>query len=458
MRDLAIEIDPAFGRQDGLERALRDAIGSGRLAAGSTMPSTRALASDLGLSRATVVAAYQQLQTEGYLRAQQGSGTVVARLTTPSTEARDVGPAFPSYPSDFRPGEPDASTFPRQRWHRSAGRVLAEATDDLLGYPDPRGLFPLRSALSEYLARARGVVASADSVNINSGFGPGLGLLGDLFLSRGIGHVGIEDPTMPFTHGYLSSSGVKTVPIPVDDEGIDVAQVAACGVGAVVVTPAHQYPLGCAMSGDRREALIEWARSTGGWIVEDDYDGEFCYDRRPSGALQAAAPDRVIYAGTASKSLIPGLRLSWLVVPSELRSDFERIKYRRGAMTSAFEQLTLADFIGQGELDRHLRTARPMYRKRKQAMVDSLVHLLPDLRSFTDFAGLHLTVGLPAGVDVPALVRDAHNAGIGLMSLDSHCLRVDPDPGLILGFSRPASHQYDWALDQLSGFLEAHLT
>ncbi len=464
MRDLALRIDENLGRRAGLERALRDAVRSGRLPAGSTLPSSRALALDLGYARATVVAAYEQLSAEGYLATRAGVGTVVAELRVPQPEAPPTPEGRPRLLADFRPGEPDTSSFPRQRWLRSARRALATATDESLGYPDPRGLPVLRVALAEYLARTRAVEVGPNAVSIFGGFAASIAMLGEVFRGLGIDEVAVEDPTLFIVRDLLELAGVRPVPIPVDDEGLRVDLLEATGARAVVVTPAHQYPLGVLMSAERRNALVDWAHANDGWIVEDDYDGEFRYGGRPIGALQGLDPDRVIYAGTASKSLIPGLRLSWLVVPRPLRRDLARVKHLRG-LTSVLDQLTLADFITSGDLDRHLRSSRATYRARRRALVDALSPIVPLASDAAESAGLHVTVRLPATVDDERLVHLAADHAIGLLSLSSHVAGggaaadagVDLGPGLVLGFSRPPGHAFATGLDDLAKFLRTNL-
>ena len=456
MRSLSLQVAPHLGRRKGLEQALRDAIQSGRLVPGSVLPSTRALASDLGYSRATVVAAYEQLRTEGYLISTQGIGTTVAHFRLPEDSGTSPKLSRGTYDADFRPGAPAMDSFPRQQWHRSAGKVMTAAPDDVFGYPDPRGVHQLRSALADYLARARDVITSTRAVRVLGGYGSAVSFLGEALRRRGVTRVGVEDPTLLFTHKLLSDAGVTPVPIPVDKEGIDVDALQESSVGAVFVTPSNQYPLGIPMSSERKASLVAWAKATDGWIIEDDYDGEFCYGSRPAESLQALEPDRVVYAGTASKSLAPGVRLGWLIVPAELRTDVDAVIKNRGA-PSALVQLTLADFIDRGQFDAHMRSTRKVYRARKAALVESLAPMFPSLWSETDLAGLHLTFHLPQQTDVKKLVGDAHESDLGLVSLASHCADVQFPPALVLGYSRPAEHQFRRSLDRLVGFLDERL-
>ena len=318
MRDLLLDIDRTR-KQRSLEAGLRTAIRAGRLKPGDAVPSTRELAADLELARATVVAAYDQLVAEGYLAARQGAPTRVA--AGPWTVEHHVSePSRPDFRLDLIPGEPDSSLFPRAAWLRCTREVLATAPNDLLGYGEPSGLGELRAAIAGYLNRTRNTVATADSTTVVPGAGSGLGQLARLLHRQGATTIAVEEPGFPFHHAILQREGLRLVPVPVNDEGIDIDALAAIACTAVVVTPAHQYPLGTVMSPERRTRLADWARARDAWIVEDDYDGEFRYDRHPVGALQGIAPDRVVYLGTTSKTLGAGLRVGWLVLPPALRT------------------------------------------------------------------------------------------------------------------------------------------
>ncbi len=327
MRDLLIDIDRTR-KQRSLEAGLRAAIRAGRLKPGEAVPSSRGLAADLELARATVVAAYDQLVAEGYLAARQGAPTCVA--VGPWIVEQDVGePSRPDFRLDLIPGEPDSGRFPRAAWLRCTREVLATAPNDLLGYGDPSGLGELRAAIASYLNRTRNAVVTADSTIVVPGAGSGLGQLARLLHRHGATTIAVEEPGFPFHHAILQREGLRLVPVPVNDEGIDIDVLAATASTAVVVTPAHQYPLGTVMSPERRTSLVSWARERDAWIIEDDYDGEFRYDRHPVGALQGLAPDRVVYLGTTSKTLGAGLRVGWLVLPPGLRGADGRTAWSR---------------------------------------------------------------------------------------------------------------------------------
>ena len=313
--DFVVHLDRnARGFGAALQRAVRDAIRSGRLHAGDPLPSTRALAGDLGVARGSVVQAYEQLIAEGWLAARQGAVTRVADLPPPPAPADP--PAVPAPRHDLRPGHADPSSFPRQAWAAAMRRVLAEAPDEAFRYADPRGRAELRAALAGYLGRARDVRTAA--VQACAGAGHGLGIAFRAVAALGARTVAVEDPSSPRMREIAAAAGRAVRALPCDDLGARADALAGLGADAVVVTPAHQYPLGVTLHPRRRAELIAWACHSGGILIEDDYDGELRYDRQPVGALQALAPGRVIYAGTTSKSLAAALRVGWLVVPAQL--------------------------------------------------------------------------------------------------------------------------------------------
>lgn len=454
--DLALDLDPDLGRRAAVEHALRASIRDGRLLAGSTIPSTRALAADLGISRATVVAAYEQLVAEGYLQARHGAATTVAAVPQaepPRAGEGDDGGLGRSFAIDFRPGEPDASLFPRAAWLRSVRQVLGRAPDRVLAYGDPLGRPELRAALTNYLGRARSVHASADALSIFAGATSAFGFIGELFVRRGVTRIAVEDPSHFLAHQVLRLAGVTLVPVPIDDDGIDVAALARTGVGAVLVTPANQYPTGAVLSPERRSELVAWARQTSAWIVEDDYDGEFRYDRQPVGAVQGLDPDRVLYLGTTSKSLAPGLRLGWAVVPPKLRKPLAVVKHLRAGVSS-IDQLALADLIERGEYDRHVRSARSLYRRRLQVLVATIEASAPWLSASETRAGLHLPCRLIDETrSESAIVAGGAENDVGLMGFDHHWVGEARYEGLVLGFGRVPEHNFRAASERLGSFL-----
>lgn len=455
MREFLLDLDESSGRREGLERALRSAIRSGRLPAGTLLPSTRVVASDYSMARATVVAAYEQLAIEGYLIAHQGAGTRVSEVAQSNpAQAVDEDPwPVPASSADFRPGEPDGSSFPRSTWGHAVRRALADISDGELGYGDPRGVAQLRTVLAEYLGRSRAVVAVPERVSVFGGVASSFGFLGEAFRALGIHKVAVENPNLKFLSGVFTLHGIELVPVPVDEEGVVVDALESLDVGAIIVTPAHQFPMGVTMSANRRTALLEWARSTSAWIIEDDYDGEFRYDRRPIGALQGLDPERVIYTGTASKMLSPALRLSWLVLPEALRGPVAQHKQLRGGV-STVEQRALADFIDRGDLDRHLRNTRAVYDDRRTRLWSVLDETAPWLHPSTAEAGLHLTATIEdkSIIEADVVARGAE-AGVELLGLAPLWIGQPTAQGLILGYSRPGNHQFRSALERLGDVL-----
>ncbi len=418
-----------------LEQELREAVRSGRLAAETALPSTRALADQLGLSRGVVVEAYEQLVAEGYLTSRPGGTTRVSRgVTEPA-----VGAARPAttleHRIDFSYGRPDVTFFPRQAWLRSLRRVLNEAPSDRLNYLDRRGAPELREALATYLNRVRGTAGDAERVVICNGFAQALVLVTHVLKARGCRRLAIEDPGPRDTIRSAGFSGLQSVPIPVDDAGIDVAALARTDADAVMITPAHHLPTGAVLSPERRAALVAWATDRNKLILEDDYDAEYRYDREPIGAMHGLAPEHVIYAGSASKTLAPGLRLGWLIVPTGMVEEVAAAKDATDRGSPSLDQLALADFLSRGEFDHHLRRMRPIYRARRDALLAALSRHLPELRPVGASAGLHVLARLPAGVDESALVERAAGFGVRLEGVTPyHVAQQDGPGGLLFGY------------------------
>jgi GntR family transcriptional regulator/MocR family aminotransferase len=412
--ELLLEIDRATSvpLRVQLERELRRAIQAGRLKAGAPLPSTRSLADDLDVSRGVVVDAYEQLLAEGYVGSHQGSATFVAGRRTIDREPppKEVAPPPPRY--DFRPGVPDLSLFPRRAWLAALRNAFASMPDAALDYPDPRGAAPARRALANYLNRARATVAREDRVVFCNGSAQGIGLLCRVLRERGVRRIAVEDPGYADQCTNIRACGLETPRVPVDDRGLCVDRLGRLDAGAVLVTPAHQYPAGSVLAPERRAALLDWAARQRAIIIEDDYDAEYRYDREPVGALQGLAPERVVYAGSASKVLSPALRLGWLVVPPNFVADIAHAKLQADNGSATPEQLALADFIETGGFDSHLRRTRHVYRRRRDALVASLHKHLPNLRLHGVAAGLHVLIELAGGVDERAVVETAARRSI----------------------------------------------
>jgi GntR family transcriptional regulator / MocR family aminotransferase len=455
--DMLVPLEPGGGRRAALERALRDAVRAGRLAAGERLPSTRALARDLGLARGTVAEAYGQLAAEGYLATSPGAPTRVAAGLRPA-EAEDGAPDPLPPPLrsrfDLRVGLPDVGAFPRSAWARTLRRALAEAPDEAFAGGDMRGRHELRRALAGYLGRTRGVLADPERIVVTSGFTQGLLSLCHALREERVRFVAMEDPCLWHQRDIAAGAKLRVAPLAVDHDGA-IPEVPD-GAGAAVVTPAHQFPLGATLAPARRSALVGWARSNGTVVVEDDYDGEFRYDRQPVGALQGLDPEHVVYAGTASKTLAPALRLGWLVLPRRLVEPVAEAKQLVGG-TPNLEQLALAELIRSGAFDRHVRRMRQRYRRRRDQLLEVLAERAPRLRARGVAAGLHLVLELPRGGDrEEVLLARAAERSLGLLGLGPFWHGPRPDrQGLVLGYASSPEHNYRRTLDVLGHVLGA---
>jgi GntR family transcriptional regulator/MocR family aminotransferase len=463
--DLHLDFDPdaADGRRAALELALRSAIRDGRLAPGARLPATRPLADELGVARGTVTAAYGQLVAEGYLSARRGAGTVVAEVSSggPTPTRAPVAFTPPATPPrvrhDLSPGRPDVSAFPVQAWLAAARAVLPRVEPAAFALSDPRGRPELRTALAEYLGRTRGVIADPDAIVITSGFMQGLGLLAQALRERGCTRIAMEDPCLPFHREVVRRAGLHVAPLPVDEIGASGAVPA--DAGAVVLTPAHQGALGVVLGPSRRRALVDWAASTGGTIVEDDYDGELSHDRQQIGALQGMAPDHVVYAGTASKTLGPAVRLGWLVLPRRLLDPVVEAKFYADAQTESIGQLVLAELIRRHDYDRHVRAQRLKYRRRRRELLDRLTTDVPAVRVHGAAAGVQLVLELPpGGPSEEEVVGAAAARGVRIAGLRSGWHDRHARPGdIMVGYATPADHAWSGALDALIDALRSVL-
>lgn len=430
---------PARGVTTWLMDVLRAAIAGGSLPAGTRLPATRVLAAELGLSRGVVVEAYQRLTDEGLLSGRTGAGTVVIALASvPRQESRPrdtSGLRLPLPPSadidlDLSPGVPDLSAFPRAAWLRAERIVLGSASNADLGYGDPRGNPRLRGELASWLARTRGVRATADDLIVTGGVAQALALLSQSLRARGVTAVAIEDPGSRGTREELAHWGLDTVPIAVDDQGIRVDDLDATGLQTVLLTPAHQFPTGVVLSPARRRALLDRP----GLIIEDDYDAEHRYDRAPVAALQGSGPELVAYAGSVSKSLAPGMRLGWLIAPRRLHAELVTAKHASDLGNPALPQLVFAHLLASGDYERHLRTVRRRQRARRDALLSGLAEHLPTARVEGVAAGLHLMITLPGAADDTELARRIERTGVRVHPLSWH-RQLDGPPGLVLGYA-----------------------
>jgi GntR family transcriptional regulator/MocR family aminotransferase len=456
-RDLLLSVDrsrPAtLGRQ--IEEQLRASIREGTLATGSPLPSTRVLAEDLSVSRGVVVRAYGMLAAEGFIELRQGAPPSVRRIPV-GTALVERQKQERKLRFDLRPHVPDVSLFPRHAWLSSQRRALLDAKDAELGYIDTSGLERLRVELAGYLGRARGVVADPDQIVITAGSTHSLSLISRALAQAGVEEIGLENPCHWLWQEVVERAGLRPVGIPVDRHGLVVDGIGASRLGAVMTAPAHQFPTGSALAGSRRTALLEWALENDVVIIEDEYDAEFRYDRPPMRALQGRAPEQTIYLGSTSKTLAPGIRLGWAVMPRHLFQAVAEELSLSVLQISTFEQLAFADFLHRGEFDRHLRTMRARYRRRRDVLVEALHAHLPGRLVTGIAAGLHVVLELERDEIEKSICVLAQERGIAVESLGRHSLPgYDGPAGLLIGYGGIAEPAISSAIGELAQVLEA---
>jgi GntR family transcriptional regulator / MocR family aminotransferase len=418
-----------------IEASIRTAIRSGQLPLGTTLPPSRSLALELGVSRGVVVEAYQQLIAEGYLASRSGGYTRVAIAHAASTSPR-AQPIEHAAHVDFCPCRADGSEFPRRAWLRSVRRVLTEATPEDFGYVSGRGAPALHEALAGYLNRVRGTAADPANIVICNGYAQGIGLVIRALVGSGATRIAVEDPSADDDAVPVArAAGLEVVGVPVGEEGIDLGALEQIDADALVLTPSHQWPTGAVLSPEARAATLRWAESRGALIVEDDYDAEYRYDRAPIGSMQGLAPDRVVYAGTASKTLAPGLRLGWLVAPTHLVDEIAAVKSLADRGSPVIDQLAFADFLERGEFDRHLRRMRPIYRDRRNALIRALEDRVPDFEASGIAAGLHLVAYLPPDLDEASVVDAGARRGVALYGMSPYRISHGGRAGLLFGYA-----------------------
>ncbi|NGO74365.1 PLP-dependent aminotransferase family protein [Streptomyces sp. YC504] len=455
--ELVLSLDRGIGHEPlgtQLQCELRDAIRGGRLAAGERLPSSRELARTLGVSRGLVIECYAQLEAEGYLSAHPGSATRVAARATTRTES--ATPARPqALAVDFRSGVPELSSFPLHDWLRSLTEAGRRAPVAASGYGDARGSAVLREVLAAYLRRVRGAAADPEHTMICSGFAQAANLLFAALAREGITEVALEDPGDRDCDAIALRNGLRPVPVPVDGQGIDVAALRASGARAVVLTPAHQSPTGVVLAPNRRQALARWAEAADALIIEDDYDAEFRYDRRPVGSLQGLVPDRVASVGSVSKSLAPALRLGWILCPPHLTAALAHDKYLADRGSPALEQLALARLIESGRYDRHLRRMRTVYATRHQVLAEALARHAPEVELTGLAAGFHAVAQLPPGVDEQHVVTEARARSVGLYGMSDYRADGATQPAqLVLGFGNVTDAAIRRAIGTIADLLQ----
>jgi GntR family transcriptional regulator/MocR family aminotransferase len=440
-----------------LTTALRDAVRDGRLPPGTALPPSRQLAAEIGCSRWVITEAYGQLVAEGYLQATTGAATRVRDIRG-ATPLRPLGapPAEPRPRYDLAPGIPDLAAFPRTRWAEAYRRAVLARPTGLLADRSPVGIADARAVITDYLVRTRQVREDPTQVMVSNGAGASVGWLSRILVRLGHRRIGVEDPSWPGLRDAARRAGLEVVPIPVDGHGLQVARLADHPeVRAVITTPAHQFPIGVALSPDRRLALIDWAERVGGLVIEDDYDAEFRYDRRPVGSLQGMAPDRVLLVGSASKSLGPAVNLGWVIMPQWLIMRILAGDLETGTGPSVFGLEAFAIMITEGWYERHLRAMRTAYRRRREAVVAALSELLPDCRISGMAAGLHLLLELPSGTDATAVVERAAELQVGVVSIDRYRLRPGGPPSLVIGYGNLRTGRERQAVGLLARAIDA---
>ncbi|MFC6883854.1 MULTISPECIES: PLP-dependent aminotransferase family protein [Actinomadura] len=458
-----------------LERGLRDAICSGRLQADERLPSSRELARQLGISRGLVQDCYGQLHAEGYLCTRAGSATRVAPLnvrdapTATPTSRPSSTPGLPASASmseaaarlriDFAAGVPDLGSFPRGDWCWAQREVARTVPNAELGYGDPRGSGAFREVVAGYLRRVRAAVAQPERIVACTGFGQGLGIVLRVLVRRGVRRVAFEDPGYGdgATRAAVERAGIEAVPVPVDEHGVVVDALA--GVGAVVVTPAHQWPTGVVLAPERRRALVAWAQAEDAVVIEDDYDAEFRYDREPVGSLQGLDPDRVIALGTVSKSLAPAVRLGWILCPAWALDEIAEDKRVDDRGSPVFDQLAVAALIESGRYGRHLRHMRAVYAKRRAALVAALAEHAPGVRLTGLDAGFHAVAHLPSTRREAEreVVEAARERSVGLYGMSEfRADRAATPPQLVLGFGNLGEGPIREGIAQLGAVLRPH--
>lgn len=460
--ELLLRLDRESGQplRSQLEEGLRDAIRSGRLPSGERLPSSRELARELGVSRGLVQECYSQLLSEGYLTSQVGSATRVATGAQHAAPEPAAGrPGRPRLIADFQAGVPDLASFPRADWVWATREACSRVATADLDYGDPAGHAEVREVLAGYLRRVRAAAAEPTRVIVSTGFAQGIGLVLRALVRSGVRCAAFEDPgygnaETDETVQAAEAAGLRVVYVPVDDLGIDVAALGTSGAEVVVVTPAHQSPTGVVLAAGRRHALVDWATRTGGFVVEDDYDSEFRYDREPIGVLQGLAPDRVITIGTASKALAPGVRLGWVLAPRSLTSAIAVEKLLNDRGSSTLDQLALAALMRSGRYDRHLRRMRAIYARRRTQLMSALAEHAPGMRLTGLAAGFHAVAHLPAASDEEAVVTAARERLVRLYGMSDY--RATPaaaPPQLVLGFGNVNERAIEPAIAAIADLL-----
>lgn len=472
--ELDLHIAARGSRLASLHAALREAIAGGRLAPGLRLPSSRELAAQVGVSRNTAVAAYELLASEGWLESRGGAGSFVAELPRAVVQVSDRASVAPWADSPwlrgelavmpppasrgpapawrFMTGTPDIASFPFDVLRRLQTRALQAVAREPARYSRPQGLPALREAIAGHVSSARAVACTADDVIITAGAQQAFDLIARVLVAPGRTLAAVEDPGYPPLRAALAASGARLAPVPVDREGLVVDALPA-GARIVCVTPSHQFPLGVALSLARRRELLNWAAREQAVIVEDDYDGEFRFTPRPLDALKTLDRDgRVFYVGTLSKSMLPVLRIGFIVAPAWAREALIAARQATDFAAPALMQMAVADFIAEGHLLRHVRRMRAEYAERRRALEHSLKQQLGARADiYPAIAGLHLAAALP--VDCAALAQRAWSAGVGVEPLSRYRLAAEGVDGLVFGYGAIGAARIPEAVRRLAEVL-----
>ncbi|MCO2937030.1 PLP-dependent aminotransferase family protein [Pseudomonas aeruginosa] len=428
-----------------IQRAIRQLILDGALAPGNPLPASRALAQSLGVSRDTVEAAYSHLHAEGFIERRVGSGSVVAAATRLSPGRRGAGP--------FAPGVPETRTFPLATWERLQRQVLKEYGARALTHGDPQGAEPLRQAIADYVNLERGARATADRVLVLTSSQQALGLCASVLLDAGE-RIFVEDPAYYGARKAFEAAGLECLPVPVDEQGLRPEPILAQpqAARALCLTPSHHYPTGVTLSLERRLALIEWAQRQQAWIIEDDYDSEFHYAGRPTACVQGLdAHERTLYIGTFTKSLFPGLRIGYMVLPPALVAPMTVARSLQDGHNASLAQLTLARFIAGGHFGAYVRGMRNLYGERLGFLAERVGKRLGGLvEPRVPAGGLQMPGLLCAGIDETRAIAAAYRAGVELVGLSTLHLAAPPRAGFLMGFAAYTTDELEAAVGVLA--------
>lgn len=472
--ELAIGLPPRGSRNlvQALQRQLRAAILDGRLKPGLRLPSTRTMARQLGISRNTVVAAYDLLLSEGRLIGRHGAGTFVAQQPRPLSDSptpvqadqaddrlapfwRDCSydPAFGLNPSsryNFCRGVPDQAHFPIRVWRRISARVLHDLAKVEVATTELAGRFALREAIARHVSLTRAIACTAEDVIITAGTRQAFDLIARVLVTANRTVAALENPTYPPLLTAFAAAGAQVVAVPVDEEGLVVDDLPAVA-RLIWITPSHQWPFGVVMPPHRRAALLAFARNNGAVVIEDDYDGEFRFDGEPVDALQTLDRDgSVIYVGTFSKCLLPELRLGFIVAPAWARKALATARYVSGG-GSWLHQETLAAFIAEGHLANHVRKMRKVYEKRRVVLLDAMTrHCAGKLKPLRPVAGLHLSAMLPPSIDAQDVAKAAAELGVGINPITRYAVAPSDLNGLVFSYGHIETDEIEEAVRLLA--------